>query len=153
MALIDDVQTAMVDAMRQKAAARLSALRMLKAALMNREVEQGRALDDAEARRVVTSLVKQRKDSIEQFTKGGREDLAQKEAAEIEILESYLPAAADPAVVERAVVDAIAETGAASPKDMGRVMKAAMARLEGQTVDGKTVSELVRHRLAGPGRS
>jgi hypothetical protein len=153
MTLIDDVQTAMVDAMRQKAAARLSALRMLKAALMNREVEQGRALDDAEARRVVTSLVKQRKDSIEQFTKGGREDLAQKEAAEIEILESYLPAAADPAVVERAVVDAIAETGAASLKDMGRVMKAAMARLEGQTVDGKTVSELVRQRLAGPGRS
>jgi hypothetical protein len=153
MTLIDDVQTAMVDAMRQKAAARLSALRMLKAALMNREVEQGRALDDAEARRVVTSLVKQRKDSIEQFTKGGREDLAQKEAAEIGILESYLPAAADPAVVERAVVDAIAETGAASLKDMGRVMKAAMARLEGQTVDGKTVSELVRQRLAGPGRS
>ncbi|MEP7305314.1 MAG: GatB/YqeY domain-containing protein [Acidobacteriota bacterium] len=152
MTLIDDVQTAMVDAMRQKAAARLSALRMLKAALTNREVEQGRALDDAEARRVVTSLVKQRKDSIEQFTKGGREDLAQKEAAEIEILESYLPAAADPAVVERAVVDAIAETGASSPKDMGRVMKAAMARLEGQTVDGKTVSDLVRQRLAsGPG--
>jgi len=154
MSLIDDVQTAMVDAMRQKAAARLSALRMLKAALMNREVEQGRALDDAEARRVVTSLVKQRKDSIEQFTKGGRQDLAQKEAAEIEILESYLPAAADPAVVERAVVDAIAETGASSPKDMGRVMKAAMAKLEGQTVDGKTVSDLVRQKLApGPGRA
>ena len=154
MSLIDDVQTAMVDAMRQKAAARLSALRMLKAALMNREVEQGRALDDTEARRVVTSLVKQRKDSIEQFTKGGRQDLAQKEAAEIEILESYLPAAADPAVVERAVVDAIAETGASSPKDMGRVMKAAMAKLEGQTVDGKTVSDLVRQQLApGPGRA
>jgi uncharacterized protein YqeY len=154
MTLIDDVQTAMVDAMRHKAAARLSALRMLKAALMNREVEQGRALDDAEARRVVTSLVKQRKDSIEQFTKGGRQDLAQKEAAEIEILESYLPAAADPAVVERAVVDAIAETGASSPKDMGRVMKAVMTRLEGQTVDGRTISDLVRQRLAsGPARS
>ena len=154
MALIDDVQNAMVDAMRNKAAARLSALRMLKAALTNREVEKGRPLDDSEARQVVASLVKQRKDSIEQFTKGGRQDLAEKEAAEIEVLESYLPAAADPAVIERAVADAIAETGAASPKDMGRVMKAAMARLAGQTVDGKAVNELVRRRLAsGPSGS
>jgi len=148
MALIDDVQNAMVDAMRTKAAARLSALRMLKAALTNREVEKGRALDDAESRQVVAALVKQRKDSIEQFTKGGRQDLAEKEAAEIGVLESYLPAAADPAIVERAVADAIAETGAASPKDMGRVMKAAMAKLAGQTVDGKAVNELVRRRLA-----
>jgi uncharacterized protein YqeY len=154
MALIDDVQNAMVDAMRNKAAARLSALRMLKAALTNREVEKGRPLDDSEARQVVASLVKQRKDSIEQFTKGGRQDLAEKEAAEIEVLELYLPAAADPAVIERAVADAIAETGAASPKDMGRVMKAAMARLAGQTVDGKAVNELVRRRLAsGPSGS
>jgi len=148
MALIDDVQNAMVDAMRTKAAARLSALRMLKAALTSREVEKGRALDDAESRQVVAALVKQRKDSIEQFTKGGRQDLAEKEAAEIGVLESYLPAAADPAIVERAVADAIAETGAASPKDMGRVMKAAMAKLAGQTVDGKAVNELVRRRLA-----
>lgn len=148
MALIDDVQSAMVDAMRRKVPARLSALRMLKAALMNREAEKNRALDDAEARQVVASLVKQRKDSIEQFTSGGRPDLAEKEAAEIEVLQSYLPAAADPAVVERAVVEAIAETGATSPKDMGRVMKAAMARLAGQTVDGKTVNDLVRRRLA-----
>ena len=96
------------------------------------------------SRQVVTSLVKQRQDSIEQFTKGGRQDLADKEAAEIAVLESYLPPAADPAVVERAVADAIAETGATSPKDIGRVMKAAMARLAGQTVDGKTVNELVR---------
>jgi hypothetical protein len=154
MALIDDVQTAMADAMRKKAVVRLSTLRMLKAALMNREVEQGRALDEAEGLRVVSSLVKQRKDSIEQFTKGGRQDLAEKEAAEIGILETYLPPAADPAVVDRAVADAIAETGAVSPKDMGRVMKAAMARLTGQTVDGKTVSDLVRQRLAaGPGGS
>jgi len=154
MPLIDDVQTAMVDAMRKKAPARLSALRMLKAALMNREVEKNRALDDAEARQVVASLVKQRKDSIDQFTKGGRPDLAGKEAAEIEVLESYLPAAVDFAIVERAVTDAIAETGAASPKDMGRVMKAVMARLAGQTVDGKAVNELVRQRLAsGPSGS
>ena len=148
MALIDDVQHAMVDAMRKKETVRLSALRMLKAALMNRDVEKGRALDDAEARQVVTALVKQRKDSIEQFTKGGRQDLAEKEAAEIEVLESYLPAAADPAVVERAVEHAIAETGATSSKDMGRVMKAAMAKLAGQTVDGRAVNDLVRQRLA-----
>jgi uncharacterized protein len=147
MALIDEVQAAMADAMRSKAAARLSALRMLKAALMNREVEKGRGLDDHEARQVVTSLVKQRRDSIEQFTKGGRQDLIDKEAAEIVVLESYLPAAADPAVVERAVSEAIAETGATSSKDMGRVMKAAMAKLAGQTVDGKTVNDLVRQRL------
>jgi uncharacterized protein YqeY len=147
MALIDDVQAAIADAMRSKSAARLSALRMLKAALMNREVEKGRSLDDHESRQVVTSLVKQRRDSIEQFTKGGRQDLVDKEAAEILVLESYLPAAADPAIVERAVSEAIAETGATSPKDMGRVMKAAMAKLAGQTVDGKTVNELVRQKL------
>ena len=148
MALIDDVQNAMVDAMRRKDPARLSALRMLKAALMNRDLEKGRALDDAEAKQVVASLVKQRRDSIEQFTKGGRPDLAGKEAAEIEVLESYLPAPADPAMVERAVVEAISETGATSPKDIGRVMKAAMAKLAGQSVDGKAVNELVRQRLA-----
>ena len=136
--------------MRQHDPVRLTALRMLKAALTNREVERGRALDAAESQQVVVSLVKQRKDSIDQFTKGGRADLADKEAAEIRVLEAYLPAAADPAAVERAVIDAIAETGATSPKDMGKVMKAAMARLAGQTVDGKTVNELVRAKLAGP---
>src|SRR5205823_5226913 len=124
-------------------------LRMLKAALMNRGVEKGRDLDDGEAQQVVASLVKQRKDSIEQFTKGGRKDLADKEAAEIRVLESYLPPSADPAVVDRAVTEAIAETGASSSKDMGRVMKAAMARLAGQTVDGKAVNDLVRKRLGG----
>jgi hypothetical protein len=122
---------------------------MLKTALTNRSVERGHPLDDAEARQVVGSLVKQRRDSIDQFTKGGRQDLADKEAAEISVLEGYLPPAADPALVERAVVDAIAETGAASPKDIGRVMKAAMARLGGQSVDGKMVNELVRKKLEG----
>ena len=121
---------------------------MLKAAFMNREVERGRALDDNDARQVVASLVKQRKDSIEQFAKGGRQDLVDKEAAEIRVLESYLPPAADPAVVERAVAEAIAETGATSSKDMGRVMKAAMARLAGQTVEGKAVNEIVRRKLS-----
>jgi len=138
----------MADAMRKQARERLSALRMLKAALVNREVEKGRALDDSESRQVVTALVKQRRDSIEQFTRGGRQDLADKEAAEIAVLESYLPAAADPAAVERAVIETIAETGAASPKDIGRVMKAVMAKLSGQNVDGKTVNELVRKNLA-----
>ena len=131
--------------MRRKDAPRLSALRMLKAAFMNREVEKGRALDDGEARQVVQSLVKQRRDSIEQFLKGGRQDLVDKETAEIVVLESYLPPAADPALIERAVADAIAETGATSAKDMGRVMKAAMARLAGQTVDGKS-----RQRAGAP---
>ena len=145
---IADLNAAIADAMRRHDAVRLSTLRMLKAGLMNREVERGRALDDAEALQVVASLVKQRKDSIEQFTKGGRQDLVDKESAEIEVLTEYLPPAADPAVVERAVAEAIQETGATSPKDMGKVMKAAMARLAGQSVDGKTVNELVRQRLA-----
>jgi len=149
MSLVNDVTAAIADAMRKQDAARLVPLRMLKAAFMNKSVEKGRDLDEAEERQVVSSLVKQRKDSIEQFTKGGRQDLADKEAAEILVLEAYLPAAADPAAVERAVTEAIAETGATSPKDMGKVMKAAMARLAGQTVDGKTVNELVRAKLAG----
>ena len=147
MPLVDEVGTAIADAMRQHDAVRLSALRMLKAAFMNKSVEKKRDLDDAEAQQVVAALVKQRKDSIEQFTKGGRDDLARKEAAEIVVLEAYLPAAADPAAVEDAVAAAIAETGAASPKDMGRVMKAVMAKLAGQNVDGKTVNELVRRKL------
>jgi uncharacterized protein len=146
--LLDEVTSAIADAMRKRDAVRLGALRMLKAALMNREVERGRALDDTEARQVVTSLVKQRKDSIEQFTKGGRTDLADKEAAEIGVLESYLPPAADPGAIARAVAEAIAETGATSVKDMGRVMKATMARLAGQSVDGKTVNELVKQKLS-----
>lgn len=149
MSLADTVSTAIADAMRRQDAPRLSALRMLKAALMNREVEKARTLESAEELQVVTSLVKQRRDSIEQFQKGGRQDLVDKETAEIAILETYLPPAADPAIVEQAVADAIAETGASSPKDMGKVMKAAMARLAGQSVDGKVVNELVRKKLAG----
>ncbi len=145
--LVDEVSAAIADAMRKHDPARLSALRMLKAALVNRAVEKGRDLDETEARQVVGSLVKQRKDSIEQFTSGGRADLAAKESAEIGVLESYLPPAADPAVVERAVTEAIAETGAASAKDVGRVMKAVMIRLAGQNVDGKSVNALVRSKL------
>ena len=147
MPLMDDVTAAIADAMRKQEPLRLGALRMLKAALMNREVERGRALDAAESLQVVTSLVKQRKDSIEQFTKGGRQDLADKEAAEIKILETYLPPAADPALIEQAIDAAISDTGATSAKDMGKVMKAVMAKLAGQTIDGKAVNELVRRRL------
>jgi uncharacterized protein YqeY len=149
LAFVDELNGAIADAMRKHEAARLSALRMLKAALMNREVALGRALDQAESLQVVASLVKQRKDSIEQFTKGGRQDLADKEAAEIRVLEAYLPPAADPAVIDQAVADAIEETGATSPKDTGRVMKAAMAKLAGQSVDGKAVNERVRQKLGG----
>jgi uncharacterized protein len=148
LAFVDELNRAIADAMRRQEPVRLGALRMLKAALVNREVERGRALDDGEVRQVVVSLVKQRRESIEQFTKGGRSDLADKEAAEIRVLESYLPPAADEAAVERAVAEAIAETGATSPKDVGRVMKAAMSKLAGQTVDGKAVNELVRQKLA-----
>jgi uncharacterized protein YqeY len=146
--LVTDVTAAIADAMRRQDAVRLVALRMLKTALTNREIEKGRALDPAESQQVVSSLVKQRRDSIEQFTRGGRPDLADKEAAEIAVLETYLPAAVDPQVVESAVADAIADTGATSPKDIGRVMKAAMAKLAGRNVDGRTVNELVRARLA-----
>ena len=147
MALVEDVNKAITDAMKAKDAARLVALRMLKAALMNREVERGRALDEGEARQVVSALVKQRRDSIEQFTKGGRKDLADKETAEIAILEGYLPPAVDAGELEKAVDAAIASTGATSAKDMGRVMKAVMADLAGKTVDGKAVNELVRRKL------
>jgi uncharacterized protein YqeY len=150
LAFVEQVSASIADAMKKHDAVRLSTLRMLKAALMNREIERGHTLDEGESLQVVASLVKQRKDSIEQFTQGGRPELADKEQAEIHILETYLPAAAEPAAVEQAVVDAIQETGATSPKDMGRVMKAVMTRLAGQTIDGKAVNELVRRKLAGP---
>lgn len=147
MSLAEDVNRAITEAMKAKDARRLVALRMLKAAMMNREVERGRPLDDDEARQVVSTLVKQRRDSIEQFTKGGRKDLVDKETAEIQVLESYLPPAVDAAELEKVVDSAIASTGATSPKDMGKVMKAVMADLAGKTVDGKAVNELVRRKL------
>lgn len=152
MSLTADVSAAIRAAMREQDAPRLSALRMLKAAIMNREVEKGRGLDDGEARQVVTALVKQRRDSIEQFARAGRQDLVDKETAEVAVLGGYLPPAADPALVERAVAEAILEAGATGPKDIGRVMRVAMARLAGQTVDGKTVNERVRKALAGQPR-
>lgn len=149
MTLIERISQDISAAMRARDQARLAPLRMAKAALMNREVEKGRALEEPEAEQVIGSLIKQRRDSIEQFTKGGRPDLAAKETAELAVLEAYLPPPLDPAELEEAVDAAIAETGATSPKDLGRVMKASMARLGGRTVEGRAVSELVRRKLGG----
>ncbi len=149
MSLLDRINKDLTDAMRLRDQARLGTLRMLKAALVNRGVEKGRDLDEGEEQQVVRSLVKQRRESIEQFERGGRQDLVNKESAEIPVLEAYLPAAADPAEVEAIVDAAIAEAGASSVKDMGRVMKTAMAKLAGKNVDGKAVNELVRRKLGG----
>ena len=149
MSMTEDVNKAIGDAMKARDQVRLTALRMLKAAMMNREVEKGRPIDDGEARQVVSGLVKQRRDSIDQFLKGGRKDLADKETAEIAVLEGYLPPAVDQAELDAAVGAAIVSTGASSPKDMGRVMKAVMAALSGKTVDGKAVNEVVRRKLGG----
>jgi uncharacterized protein YqeY len=148
-ALLDQVTHDIADAMRQKDQVRLSALRMLKAAIMNKEVEKHRALDEAESLQVVNSLVKQRRDAIEQFTAGGRQDLVDREQGEIVFLQRYLPPAADEAAIAAAIEAAVSETGASSPKDMGKVMKAVMARLTGLSADGKAVSEAVKKRLSG----
>ena len=147
MTLIEQISHDITEAMKAREAARLSALRMVKAALMNGEVSKGRPLDEAEAQQVLASLIKQRRDSIEQFKSGGRADLVDKETAEVAVLEKYAPPAASAGEIGQAVDAAIKETGAAGPKDMGRVMKAVMAALAGQTVDGKVVSELVRKKL------
>jgi uncharacterized protein YqeY len=147
--LLSTVTSRIGEAMKQKDQASLGPLRMLKAALMNKEVEKGRGLDEAESLQVVHALVKQRRDSIEQFAAGGRQDLVDKETAELKFLEKFLPPAADPAAMAAAIEAAVAETGAAGPKDMGKVMKAAMARLAGMSVDGRQVSEAVKKRLGG----
>jgi uncharacterized protein len=147
--LLDRVTGDIADAMRQKNQASLAPLRMLKAALMNREVAKGEALNEAESLQVVGSLVKQRRDSVEQFRAGGRQDLADREQAEIEFLQGYLPPAADETAIADAIDAAIAETGASGPKDMGKVMKAVAGRLAGSTVDGRALSEAVKKRLAG----
>ena len=149
MALEQTITADIVTAMKAKDPTRLTALRMLKTALTNKSIEKGRALDGAEDLQVVSMLVKQRRDSIEQFTKGGRPDLAAKEEAEIVVLTAYLPASASDDEIAAAVAAAVAETGATSAKDMGKVMKAVMAALAGKTVDGKKVSEAVKGRLAG----
>jgi len=146
-ALNDQVNTGITAAMKAKDQVRLSALRMLKAAIMNKNVEKGRDLDDAEVLQVIGSLVKQRRDSIEQFQAAGRTDLVDKEAAEMAVLDAFLPPAASAADIHAAVAAAIAETGATSPKDMGKVMKAVMPKLAGKSADGRAVNEAVRRSL------
>ena len=147
MSMNDQVGADITAAMKARDASRLSALRMLKAAVMNKSVEKGRDLDDAEVLQVVASLVKQRRESIEQFANAGRTDLVEKETAELSVLSQYLPPAASAEEIEAAVAAAIAETGAASPRDMGKVMKAVMPKLAGKNADGRAVNETVRRQL------
>jgi hypothetical protein len=148
MTLQEKIQSHLADAMRSKDALRLSVLRMMKTAVKNKEIDKMKPLEEGEVIAVLNTLVKQRKDSVEQFRKGGREELAQKEESEIKIIEEYLPAAASDEDIRSAVEGAIQETGAASMKDMGKVMKATMARLAGKTADGSRVSQLVKEKLS-----
>lgn len=148
MTLVATITLDIADAMRQRDQASLAPLRMLKAALMNREVEKGRALDEAESIAVVQQLVKQRRDSIDQFRAGGRNDLADREQAEVIFLGRYLPPAADPGAIAGAIEAAMTESGATSAKDMGKVMKLVTAALAGKTVDGRALAEAVKARLA-----
>jgi uncharacterized protein len=148
MTLQEKIQSHLSDAMRSKDQLRLSVLRMMKTAVKNKEVEKMKPLEEAEVIAVLNTLVKQRKDSVEQFRKGSREELARKEEAEIKIIEEYLPAAASDDEIRHAVGEAVQETGAESMKDMGKVMKATMSRLAGKTVDGSRVSQLVKEKLS-----
>jgi uncharacterized protein YqeY len=148
MSLAEKIQKDLVDAMRAKEELRLSVLRGMKTAIKNKEVEKMRALDESESIQILQTLVKQRKESIDQFTKGNRMELAEKETRELAILESYLPAGANEADMDAAITKAISETGANSMKQMGAVVKAAKAALEGKTVDGKALSDRVRDRLS-----
>lgn len=147
MSINEKITADITEAMRAKDAARLSTLRMVKANLMNRKIEKGGELTDEEIQKALQSLVKQRRDSIEQYENAGRAELAEKEATEISHIEIYLPQAATPDELAAAAKDAIAETGASSMKDMGAVMKAAQGKLAGKTVDGKALSDAVRAAL------
>ena len=149
MSLKDQIIKDMTASMKAKDAARTSTLRMVKAALQNREIEKGGPLDDDELMKLLRSLVKQRRDSVEQYQKGLRQDLVDKEQAEIAVIESYLPQGASQAEIAQAVSEAIGETGATSMKDMGAVMKAVMTRLAGKNADGRMVSETVKSKLGG----
>jgi uncharacterized protein len=151
MSLVEQIQKDITAAMKARAEQRLSTLRMVKAALKNREIDKMAPLDEKESQAVLTTLIKQRKESVEQFTKGGRQEMADKEAAEIVLIETYLPKAAGEADVVAGVKAAIAEMGSPTMKDMGTVMKNVMARFSGagMRVDGKMVSEVVKRELAG----
>ena len=151
MSLVEQIQKDITTAMKGREERRLSTLRMVKTALKNREIEKMAPLDDKESQAVLSTLIKQRKESVEQFTKGGRQEMADKEAAEIVLIETYLPTAAGETEVAAGVKAVIAEMGAPTMKDMGTVMKNAMAKFaaSGMRVDGKVVSEIVRRELAG----
>lgn len=148
MALSEKVIADLTASMKAQDAARTSTLRMVKAAMMNRKIEKGADLDDDDMLKLLRSLVKQRKDSVEQYEKAARKDLVDKEQAEIVVIESYLPQPATEAEIQQAVAAAIAETGATSMKDMGKVMKATQTALAGKNADGKLVSEIVKSKLA-----
>jgi uncharacterized protein YqeY len=148
MPLLEKIQIDMVQAMKAKEESRLGALRMIKAALQKQQIDSMKPLEEATEMQVMNTLLKQRRESAEMFRKGGRVDLAEKEEAEIGILETYLPSAPSEAEMEEAVAAAISDTGANSPKQMGAVMKAAQARLAGKRVDGKVLSSLVKQKLA-----
>jgi len=148
MSLYDRLTEDLKQAMRAKDQLRMDVIRMIKAAALNKELELKKALDDAELSRVMTTLVKQRKEAVEQYQKAKRDDLAGKELKEIAIIEAYLPKALSTDEIAQIVSEVVQETGAASLKDMGQVMKAVMARLAGQSVDGKQISDLVRAKLA-----
>jgi len=148
MTLKEQIVADMTAAMKAKDAARTSTLRMVKAAIMNREKESGSQINDEDVLKLLRSQVKQRRDSVEQYQKAGRQDLAEKETTEISVIESYLPQAASVAEIEQAVVEAIAESGASSMKDMGAVMKVSMAKLAGKNAEGRLVSETVKKKLS-----
>ena len=147
MSLRDRLTEDLKLAMKARDQLRMDVIRMIKAAVLNKEVEVKKDLDDAEMSRIMTTMIKQRKESVEQFEKGQRAELAAKERQEISIIEAYLPKALSPEELDRTVDAVIHESGATSAKDMGAVMKAVMARLAGQAVDGKQVSDLVRSKL------
>lgn len=148
MSLKESIVADITRAMKAKDAARTGTLRMVKAALMNKQIDKGSELTDEEVQKILQTLVKQRKDSLDQYEKAGRSELAEKEASEIEVIEEYLPRAATPEEITAAVESAIESTGASSMKDMGAVMKAAQAILAGKTIDGKLVSETVKAKLS-----
>lgn len=151
MGISEQVQKDMVEAMRSRDELRLSTLRMVKSAIKNKEIDKRGPLDEKESQQVLATLIKQRKDSIEQFTKGGRQELADKEAAEIKLIEAYLPKAMGEEEIAAVVQATIAEMGSPTMKDMGTVMKNSMAKLQatGARVEGKTVSEIVKKQLGG----
>ena len=147
MSLGQQIVADLTASMKAQDASRTSTLRMVKAAMMNRQIEKGSELDDDDVQKLLRSLVKQRRDSIEQYDKAGRQELVAKEKAEIEVIEAYLPQAASQEEIEQAVLAAISETGATSMKDMGKVMKAAQGALAGKNADGRVVSEAVKAKL------